>query len=90
MHALHELQVQYITNDAGKRSAVVIPIEQFNQLLEDVSDLAVIAERREEPVISHSQLKQQSSPGLMMELGVLRAEIDWSWQTDKTAVELID
>ena len=58
MLALNELQVQYITNDTGKRSAVVIPIEQFNQLLEDISDLAVIAERREEPAISHSQLKQ--------------------------------
>ena len=59
MLALNELQVQYITNDTGKRSAVVIPIEQFNQLLEDISDLAVMAERREEPAISHNQLKQQ-------------------------------
>ena len=49
MLALNELQAQYITDDAGKRSAVVIPIEQFNQLLEDISDLAVMAERREEP-----------------------------------------
>ena len=90
MLTLNELQVQYITNDAGKRSAVVISIEQFNQLIEDISDLAVIAERREEPAISHSQLRQQSSPGLIMELEALRAEIEWSWQSDKTAVELTE
>lgn len=57
MSVIEELKVQYITNDEGQRSAVVIPIEQFNQLLEDLADLAVIAERRDEPTISHAQLK---------------------------------
>ena len=57
MSVIEELKVQYITNDEGQRSAVVIPIEQLNQLLEDLADLAVIAERRDEPTISHTQLK---------------------------------
>ena len=59
MSVIEELKVQYITNDEGQRSAVVIPIEQFNQLLEDLADLAVIAERRDEPTISHSRLRQE-------------------------------
>ncbi len=59
MSVIEELKVQYITNDEGQRSAVVIPIEQFNQLLEDLADLAVIAERRDEPTISHAQLRQE-------------------------------
>lgn len=57
MSVIEELKVQYITNEEGQRSAVVIPIEQFNQLLEDLADLAVIAERRDESTISHAQLK---------------------------------
>jgi hypothetical protein len=61
MSVIEELKVQYITNDEGQRSAVVIPIEQFNQLLEDLADLAVIAERRDEPTISHAELKTMLS-----------------------------
>lgn len=48
--------VQYITDAAGERSAVILTIEQFNQLLEDLEDLAVIAERRDEPTLSHEEL----------------------------------
>lgn len=48
--------VQYITDAAGERSAVILTIEQFNQLLEDLEDLAVIAKRRDEPTLSHEEL----------------------------------
>lgn len=57
MLAIEELTVQYVTNDAGRRSAVIIPIEQFDALLEDLTDLATIAERRDEVTIPHQQLK---------------------------------
>ena len=53
---LETLKVQYITDGKGKKSAAVIPIEQFYQLLEDLDDLAVAAERRDEPVVSHQQV----------------------------------
>lgn len=53
---LETLKVQYITDGEGKKSAAVIPIEQFYQLLEDLDDLAVAAERRDEPVVSHQQV----------------------------------
>jgi hypothetical protein len=56
MLKLKELRVQYITDDAGVKSAVILPIEQFQELLEDLEDLAVVAERREEPTISHEEL----------------------------------
>ena len=57
MLAIEELTVQYVTNDAGRRSAVIIPIEQFDALLENLTDLAAIAERRDEATIPHQQLK---------------------------------
>jgi hypothetical protein len=56
MPDLRELGVQYITDANGDRSAVVIPIDKYYQLLEDIEDLAVLAERRDEPTIGHEQL----------------------------------
>jgi len=51
-----ESEVQYVTNQSGEKTAVIVPIERFEELLEDVGDLATVAERREEPTISHDQL----------------------------------
>ena len=50
------LMKQYVTNEAGEKTAVIVPIEEFQELMEDIEDLAIIAERREEPAISHEQL----------------------------------
>ena len=47
---------QYVTNEAGEKTAVIMPINEFQELIEDIEDLATIAERREEPTISHQQL----------------------------------
>jgi hypothetical protein len=47
--------VKYITDDRGERTAVVLPIADYEKLLEDLEDLAVVAERREEPTIPHEQ-----------------------------------
>jgi PHD/YefM family antitoxin component YafN of YafNO toxin-antitoxin module len=51
-----ESEVQYITNRDGEKTAVIVPIEEFEELLEDVEDLAAVAERRDEPTISHDEL----------------------------------
>ena len=53
---LKELKVQYISDDSGERTGVVLPILEFQELLEDIEDLAVLAERRDEPTISHEAL----------------------------------
>ena len=45
--------LQYLTDKDGDRTAVVLPISDYEKLLEDLDDLAVVAERRAEPVISH-------------------------------------
>lgn len=49
---VRELQAQYVTDDAGKKVAVILPIEEFEDLLEDLEDVAVLLERRDEPTIS--------------------------------------
>jgi hypothetical protein len=50
---------QYLTDERGEKVAVVIPIADFNDLMEDVADLACVAERRDEERISLVELKQQ-------------------------------
>lgn len=47
--------LQYLTDEHGERTAVVLPITEYEKLLEDLEDLAAVAERRGEPVISHEQ-----------------------------------
>ena len=47
--------VQYLTDDRGERTAVLLPISAYEKLLEDLDDLAVVAERHEEPTIPHEQ-----------------------------------
>ncbi len=56
MLTIQNLNIQYVTDEEGQKQAVIMSIEQFNQLLEDIHDLAVIAERREEPTISHQEV----------------------------------
>jgi PHD/YefM family antitoxin component YafN of YafNO toxin-antitoxin module len=51
-----DLALNYITNKAGEKTAVILPIEQFESLLEDLEDLATVAERKDEPTISHIDL----------------------------------
>lgn len=40
--------IQYITDDEGKKTSVILPIAHYEQLLEDLDDLACVAERRDE------------------------------------------
>ena len=50
---------QYIISDKGKKTAVVLSVKEYERLLEDIHDLAVVAERREEPKIKLEELKRR-------------------------------
>ena len=56
---LQNLQAQFITDENGKKTAVILPIEKFEELLEDLTDLASIVERREEPTISFEKVMEK-------------------------------
>ncbi|MGD1917492.1 MAG: hypothetical protein ACFCAD_00595 [Pleurocapsa sp.] len=56
---IKELAINYITDEAGEKTAVILPIEQFESLLEDLEDLAVVAERKNEPATSHADLLEE-------------------------------
>jgi hypothetical protein len=48
--------MQYITDSDGTIRAVILPIAEYEEIMEDHQDLAVAAERRSEPTISHEQV----------------------------------
>lgn len=50
---------QYIVDESGNKIAIVLPLEKYEQLLEDLNDLAMIAERKNEPTISFDELKNR-------------------------------
>ncbi len=50
------LHPQYIVDDANQRKSVILPLEEFETLMEDMADLAAVAERREEATLSHEEL----------------------------------
>jgi len=48
---------EYLVDEQGNRKAVVVPLEEYERLLEDLHDLAVVAERRDEPSASLEEVK---------------------------------
>jgi hypothetical protein len=50
--------LQHLTDETGKKT-VTLPITEYEKLLEDLDDLAAVAERREEPTIPHERFKAE-------------------------------
>ncbi len=40
-----EIELQYVTNQAGEKTAVLLSIEQFREMMEDLEDLAAITRK---------------------------------------------
>jgi hypothetical protein len=40
---------QFIVSRKGQKTGVLLSIKEYNELLEDLEDLAIIAERKDEP-----------------------------------------
>jgi PHD/YefM family antitoxin component YafN of YafNO toxin-antitoxin module len=52
-------QEQYVIDTEGNKTAVILSLQRYEQLLEDLHDLAVVAERREEKPISLEEMKRR-------------------------------
>jgi hypothetical protein len=50
---------QFVTDEAGERTAVLLPIRRYEQLLEDLEALAANADRWDEETIPHDEFVQQ-------------------------------
>jgi PHD/YefM family antitoxin component YafN of YafNO toxin-antitoxin module len=50
---------QYVVDAKGRKTGVLLSVEEYERLLEDLHDLAVVAERRDEKPISLAELKRR-------------------------------
>jgi len=52
-------QEHYIIDTNGNKTGVVISLKRYQQLMEDLHDMAVVAERRDEEPISLEEMKRR-------------------------------
>ncbi|MDY9927293.1 type II toxin-antitoxin system prevent-host-death family antitoxin [Methanosarcina sp.] len=50
---------QYVVNENGEKVAIILPIEEYKKMKEDLHDLAMFAERRNEKTISFKEIKRK-------------------------------
>ena len=50
---------QYVIDDNGNKTGVILPLKRYEKLLADLHDLAVVAERREENPITMDEMKRR-------------------------------
>ena len=49
---------RYLTNEKGEKEAIILPLNEDEELLEDIDDLAVVLERRGELTLSLEEVKK--------------------------------
>ncbi len=51
-------RVEYLVDPKGKKRSVVLSLKHYQRLLEDLHDLAIAAERRDEPGIPLHEVEE--------------------------------
>jgi len=51
--------VQFVVDDAGRKTAVIINLEKWGELWEDIYDILVSESRRGEPIVPWETLKAE-------------------------------
>ncbi|CDH45684.1 MAG: hypothetical protein IPL59_15960 [Candidatus Competibacteraceae bacterium] len=60
------LHPQYLTTPQGERIAVQLSLEAYEELLEDLEDLAALVERQNEPALDYDEvLAELKADGLL-------------------------
>ncbi len=52
-------QERFVVDEAGRKTGVILSVKRYRQLMEDLHDLAVVAERRGEKPISLDDMKRR-------------------------------
>ena len=52
-------KTNYIVDENGEKTAVVLPIEEYERILEEIHDLTVVIERRDEETVSFDEVKKR-------------------------------
>jgi hypothetical protein len=51
-----QMNLRYVTDKKGTKKQVILSIKDFENLLEDLQDLAIAAERRNEATVEHEDV----------------------------------
>jgi PHD/YefM family antitoxin component YafN of YafNO toxin-antitoxin module len=52
--------VQFVVDDSGKKKAVIIDLEEWGELWEDIYDILISEQRRGEPSVQWEELKAEA------------------------------
>jgi hypothetical protein len=53
------VQEQFIVDMQGKKTSIILPLNRYQRLMEDLHDLAVVAERRAETSVGLQEMKRR-------------------------------
>ncbi len=53
------MKTQFVTNSKGKKTAAIIPIKEYEELMEDLHDLEIVAKRRNDERIPFEVIKKE-------------------------------
>jgi len=56
---MRTIKEKFIVNKNGKKTEVILDIDEYEELLEDLHDLAVIAERKDEATTEFSEVMKK-------------------------------
>ncbi len=56
---MNTFKEEFVVDANGKKKAVQFSIKHYEQLMEDLHDLAIVAERRDEKPISLTEMKRR-------------------------------
>jgi hypothetical protein len=54
----HKTNPQFLLDDSGRKKFVVLSVREYEEILQDLHDIAVVAERRDEPKMSLTALEE--------------------------------
>ncbi len=53
------MEQQYLINAKNQKTAIILPITKYKKMMEDIHDLSIIAERKDEPTLSLEEIKKR-------------------------------
>lgn len=56
---MRTIKEKFIVNKNGKKTEVILDIDEYEELLEDLHDLAVVAERKDEETTEFSEVMKK-------------------------------
>ena len=56
---MDNVREQYLVDREGRRTAVLLAVDEYERLLEDLHDLAIVAERRDEESVRLEEMKRR-------------------------------